>query len=174
LYRLDKKYDLIKITAEYEQLVNDIGWDPNAPKHWNSITLQSPNSDVYHQDCRADNFYVQDFDDTVDYGLENETYKTLNIPANWEMSKFIIENNLTRSKLIVISPEFCYKIHTDWTNRIQLAIVTDPNCYYFEDNQFHHIPADGYGYFTETKKEHTAINASNIKRVHLIGCVDVA
>jgi hypothetical protein len=170
--KLDTKYDLEKIKKEYEDLVSSIGWDPDAPEHWNSITLQSPNADVYHQDCRADNFYVQDFDAETDYGAENNLYKTLNIPNTWEMSKFIIENNLTRAKLISIAPEFCYKIHRDWTNRIQLAITTDPFCYYMEEGVLYHIPEDGYGYLTETTKDHTAINASKIKRVHLIGCVN--
>ena len=172
MYRLDKQYNIDKILEEFKTIVHDIGWDPDAPKHWNSITLQSPNADIFHQDCRADNFYVQDVDKSVDYNKDNESYKTLNIPADWELSKFIIENNLTRTKLISIAPEYCYKVHTDWTDRIQMALVTDPSCYYIEEGIPYYIPVDGYGYVTETTKPHTAVNASFNNRIHVIGCKD--
>ena len=129
--KLDTKYDLNKIKKEYKDLVSSIGWDPDAPEHWNSITLQSPNSDVYHQDCRADNFYVQDFDDETDYGAEDNLYKTLNIPNTWEMRKFIIENNLTRAKLISIAPEFCYKIHRPTIIEILLLFIICIHCSYY-------------------------------------------
>ena len=173
MYKLDKQYNIDKILEEFNTIVCDIGWDPSAPKYWNSITLQSPNGDIFHQDCRADNFYVDvNNDKSVDFNRDNESYKTLNIPADWELSKFIVENNLTRTKLISIMPTFCYKVHTDWTNRIQMALVTDPNCYYIEEGISYHIPVDGYGYVTETTKPHTAINASHKDRIHVIGCVD--
>jgi|TARA_R110001606_G_scaffold355027_1_gene505808 hypothetical protein len=176
MYRLHKKYDIEKIKAEYQKVVDTIGWDNTKPAHFNSISLQAEHPNTYHRPIDDDKFYVKYFkeEDKETFSRDNGLYTHLLIPKEWEMAKFIIENKLTRSRLLRISPQFCYDTHKDWTDRCQLGIVTNENCYYIEDGVSYNIPDDGYGYVTQTTNWHRAMNKSLVDRVNLVGCIDWA
>ena len=102
---------------------------------------------------------------------ENE-YIHLNIPETWEISKFITDNNLTRTRLMTLNPKECYSVHQDSTLRLHLAVVTDPSCKLVVDDRAFHIPADGYPRAVDTTKLHTAFNGTfDVERIHIVGCI---
>lgn len=176
MYRLDKQYDIKKIKSEYAELVEKVGWTPGLPDHFDAITLQTDGTEDYHLHYDIDKFYIRHWDDNdvKEWTEQNESFKQLLIPPEWEMSKFIIENNLTRTRILRIAPRFVYNTHKDWTDRCQLGIITNEYCYYIEESVLYNIPDDGYGYVTETTKMHSAANASTEHRVNLVGCINVA
>lgn len=176
MYKLDKKYDIDKIKKEYEELVDKVGWTPGLPDYFDAITLQTDGTQDHHLHYDVDKFFIYKWsvEEAEEFASQNEQYKTLLIPPEWEMSKFIVENNLTRTRILRIAPSFAYNTHKDWTDRCQLGIITNQYCYYIEEGVLYNIPDDGYGYVTETTKMHSAVNASLEYRVNLIGCIDVA
>tara|TARA_B100000315_G_C14442887_1_gene525514 strand:- start:112 stop:663 length:552 start_codon:yes stop_codon:yes gene_type:complete len=79
-----------------------------------------------------------------------------------------------RTRLMKMAPKSCLSVHADPTARYHYAIVTNPSCYLIEvdgsSGTFYHIPADGRLYHMEAFRTHTAINASNEARIHLVIC----
>jgi hypothetical protein len=74
-----------------------------------------------------------------------------------------------RMRLMVISPLKIYKMHCDATMRAHIAIATNPDCYIaFRDGGSYHVPADGRLYVVDTLRLHTAYNAGDCERVHLV------
>lgn len=75
-----------------------------------------------------------------------------------------------RARLMLTKPKFVYSIHKDYSPRLHLPIVTNPQCFFvFKDPaEFIHMPADGRTYFTNTKKQHTFMNGSTHDRLHIV------
>ena len=54
--------------------------------------------------------------------------------------------------------------------KIHLAIVTNEWSFMTDDKwRLRHVPADGYPYYFDTTKPHTAINSSKEDRIHIVG-----
>lgn len=134
--------------------------------------------------CESDQISLQNADGNIDFecglgGIEDHNgyldkdFKNLNIPEDWEMSKFIMNEMLTRTRIMILKPKRCYSWHKDWTPRVHLAIETTPKCFMVVGTELIHIPADGKPYYTDTTQFHTAFNGSKnpeIDRIHLVGC----
>ena len=75
-----------------------------------------------------------------------------------------------RMRLMNCAPRHCYSMHEDDSqNRYHIAIQTNVNAYLLYDtNQVFHIPADGHVYEVRTDVNHTALNAGNEDRIHLV------
>lgn len=135
--------------------------------------------------CKGEQISLQNADGNIDFtcglgGIEkhngylDKDFINLNIPEDWEMSRFIMSEMLTRTRIMTLSPHRCYSWHADWTPRIHLAIQTSPKCFMVVDNELIHIPADGIPYYIDTTQFHTAFNGSKdpeVERIHLVGCV---
>jgi hypothetical protein len=79
--------------------------------------------------------------------------------------------NLTRTRLMWVGPYACYSMHKDFTPRIHIPIVTNPDCYFvFKAGLIYHMRA-GVVYWTDTTKIHTFMNCSEQSRLHLVGIV---
>ena len=73
--KIDKKYNLQSILIEMNHIISKHGWNEN------QISLQSLNGNDWHEGNGA-------------IGDRKETdYTPLNISENWELTKFIKENN---------------------------------------------------------------------------------
>lgn len=154
--KLEKTYDLQTILIEINFIVKQYGW-------WNDtqISLQSPDGD-WHSGVGH----------SSDKGFKETDYDTLNTSDHWELTKFIKENNLYRTRILKLPPGRCYSYHMDWSPRIHLAVITHPHCFIAEGNELFHIPADGHAYLVDTTKPHTALNGSlDLERIHIVGCV---
>jgi hypothetical protein len=93
--------------------------------------------------------------------------KFLNILSN-------LKESTKRIRLMRIKPRSCYSFHYDTYRRLHWALLTFPECHMsFQssvNNEFtgFHIPADGFGYWTDTKIKHTAVNPTMEYRYHLV------
>ena len=67
----------------------------------------------------------------------------------------------------------CYYWHKDSTKRLHIPIVTHPHCFLLVDGNQFHLPADGQAHIVDTTKMHTALNASKIDRIHIVGAFRV-
>jgi len=158
--KIDKEYNLQAILIEMNHVISKYGWNKGTDTE-NQISLQSLNGKEWHQG-------------TGTVGNKKETdYAVLNTPEHWELTKFIRENNLYRTRIMQILPKTCYSYHNDRTPRIHLAVITNPHCFLAVDKELFHIPADGHAYFVDTTKPHTAINCTfDFNRIHIVGCIN--
>lgn len=157
LNKTDKIYDLPTIQLEIDFVVKRHGWWEDS-----QISLQSLDGKNWHAATGSE--------DKLE-GKETD-FSVLNTSSHWELTKFITENNLYRTRIMKLKPKKCYSYHYDWTPRIHLAVTTHPYCFMIVDKEMFHIPADSHAYLVDTAKAHTALNSSvDCERVHIVGCV---
>ena len=150
-------YNIEQIKVEIDYLVNEHGWWENE-----QISLQAPDKDFHEGSGRLEGAKFK----------ENE-YSHLNIPDDWQLSKFIKDHKLYRTRIMKLNPKTCYTVHRDKTPRVHLAIDTDPRCLFLLEDTAFHIPADGSAYYIDTTKPHTALNGTlDFERIHIVGCSD--
>ena len=143
------KYDLKLIKKELETL----------PKYNKQLYLQGYSKDMNPEEG-ADKGY--DVDD-----IENEyIYNLFNIPY---INNIIKENNLTRTRLMIMKPKSCYLWHNDKTKRLHIPVQTHEHCFLLLGNERVHLPADGTAYVVDTTQKHTALNCSKVDRIHIVG-----
>jgi len=75
-----------------------------------------------------------------------------------------------RCRLLTLAPKECYTYHRDTDNvlRIHVPIITNPNCFFVNNDIVGRMPQVGRAYLFDTKVFHTAINGSRIMRTHLV------
>lgn len=84
----------------------------------------------------------------------------------------INEFSLKRSRLMWLGDKTCYSMHNDATARIHIPIITNDQCYFvFESGHVENLKF-GFVYYVDTRCLHTAMNGSNLWRLHLVGCVE--
>lgn len=74
-----------------------------------------------------------------------------------------------RVRLMVLPPRTVYGMHRDGTMRAHIPICTNVDCRLVSrEGVTAHLPADGHVYVVDTGAEHTAYNAGDSERVHLV------
>jgi len=155
--QLNNFYNLDKIRLEIDQLVDTHGWYENS-----QISLQSPDG----------NFMTGNGKIESNPGYTELDFVACNAPDNWEITRFITDNNLYRTRIMKLNPKVCYSYHRDRSSRVHLAVDTHENCFFVKDKTMFHIPADGKPYWIDTRIHHTALNATlDFERIHIVGCV---
>ena len=121
--------------------------------------------------------YKQDEDpwsSAVGKSKGNETlYNNLNPLIQGSLfENLILKYNLKRSRFLNLGPNSTYSMHKDASTRIHLPIITNKQCFMvFKEGLVEHLHM-GKVYWTDTTKEHTAINCSELWRLHFVGVVD--
>jgi hypothetical protein len=96
-------------------------------------------------------------------GLINSFF--IGTPFEEVISKY----NLYRTRLMWAKPFACYSMHQDYSPRVHIPLITNPDCYFvFKETGLTHLPV-GKVYWTDTTKFHTAMNCSKEWRLHLVG-----
>ena len=154
------KYNLDKVELEIDYIVEMHGWYYNEKVY--QISLQSPD----------ENFHNGVSTPLKIIGHKETEYTQENLPPEWEISKFIKDNNLYRTRIMKLLPRSCYRLHWDKSKHVHLVVITDKKCKVVIDDIVHYIPADGHAYMVNTLKQHTAFNGTlDLERIHIIGCV---
>ena len=86
------------------------------------------------------------------------------------INRIMEKYGMVRTRIMQSQPKTCLTIHRDLTKRIHIPIITNPNCFMMIDGQVHILQV-GKVYLTNTTVFHTAVNASTLARVHIVGCV---
>lgn len=149
--KVNQQYDIEKILLEIQSLNTDK----------KQISLQSPDG-TYNTGIGKIEWNP---------GYVEEDFVARNFPEDWEITRFIDDLNLYRTRVMTLGPKECYSWHWDRSPRIHLALETHEHCFFVEDGNLIHIPADGYPYWIDTTKYHTAMNCTlDFDRIHLVGC----
>ncbi len=83
----------------------------------------------------------------------------------------ISDLKMFRTRVMVLKPKTCYSYHRDMSIRVHIPLITNTNCMFIIDDELKRYPADGNHYVIDTRKRHTALNASFEERIHIVGCV---
>jgi hypothetical protein len=74
-----------------------------------------------------------------------------------------------RMRLISLPPSTIYRVHVDTSDRVHVAITTNPYTRLVSGaGETFHVPVDGGAYRIRTREEHTAYNAGPDERLHLV------
>lgn len=75
-----------------------------------------------------------------------------------------------RVRIMKMNSKYCMSWHTDTSPRLHFPIKTQTGNFMVIDDEFMHIPKDEW-WLTNTEKPHTALNASNEGRIHLVATI---
>jgi hypothetical protein len=84
-----------------------------------------------------------------------------------ELSK---KYKLGRVRIMKMGLRYCMSWHTDTSRRLHFPIKTQDGCFMIIENEIKHIPQNEW-WMTDTTKNHTALNASNEERLHLVAAI---
>lgn len=155
------KVDLVRLKTEAHTLMYDY---PNGVYH-TQRSLQTDGS----ADWNSTTGSRPDIDESVWDKLHPDLTGTW-----WQEFFTTLPFKVYRARLLTIHPRTCYSIHTDRTPRIHIAIDTHPQARFIFTNPpaLRHIPDDGYAWWIDTTKEHSAMNGSLKPRIHFVACLD--
>ena len=84
-------------------------------------------------------------------------------------NSIISDLGMFRTRVMLLRPYQCLSYHRDATPRIHIPLITDEKCMLIVDDKVIRLPADGNHYKIDTTLYHTALNGSNIERIHIVG-----
>jgi hypothetical protein len=85
--------------------------------------------------------------------------------------ELITEFKMTRTRLMWVGPYACYSMHRDYTPRVHVPMITNPEAYFvFKQGVIRHL-AVGSVHWVDTRGFHSFMNCSDQHRLHLVGIV---
>lgn len=99
-----------------------------------------------------------------------ENYFKYDLWSTPTINRYINKYGLKRTRIMKSNSKTCLTLHNDMTKRVHIPLITNSQCFMVIDNQVHYLEP-GKIYLTDTTKPHTAVNASNTFRVHIVGCM---
>ena len=87
------------------------------------------------------------------------------------INSILSDLKMYRTRVMNLKPKTCYTYHKDLSKRIHIPIETNESCFIIIDKQIFHYPADGNYHVVDTTKNHTALNASMLDRIHIVGVI---
>lgn len=145
------QYNLSKIQAELNLL----------PKYDNQIYLQGNSADMDPIKPTIGQNYLHVDNNELEYNIA-----LFDMPY---INSIMKQHALVRTRVMRMKRKTCYYWHKDSTKRLHIPIVTHEHCFLLVDNERLHLPATGEAYIVDTTKMHTALNASKIDRIHIVG-----
>lgn len=105
--------------------------------------------------------------------LRETDYIIPNTPDGWEITRFMRDHSLCRTRIMLLPFRKCYSWHRDVGHRLHLAVHTNDSCFFVENGALVNIPADGHPYLLDVNDYHTAMNCSESEfdRIHIVGVV---
>jgi len=154
LEKVAKTYDLEKIKLEIKTLEDTLTWTNDTQMY-----LQTPDGKPYTSQLFRSS------------SENNKRYTVFTIDPNTEIARYILENNLYRTRILKLRQGKCYSWHSDKELRMHLAITTNKKCFIIENEKMIHVPADNSPYIVNTIAKHTAMNCNphEFDRIHIVG-----
>lgn len=86
------------------------------------------------------------------------------------INRIMDKYGMKRTRIMKSNPKTCLTMHQDLTKRIHIPLISNEKCFMaIEDKNY--ILKPGKVYLTNTTLPHTAVNASETYRVHIVGCM---
>jgi|TARA_R100000084_G_C4633589_1_gene139767 aspartyl/asparaginyl beta-hydroxylase (cupin superfamily) len=85
-------------------------------------------------------------------------------------NRLLEKYGMVRTRIMVSKPGTNLSFHNDLTKRIHIPLITTTDSIMIIEDAIYRLEP-GKVYLTNTTLQHTAVNASNSIRVHVVGCV---
>lgn len=109
---------------------------------------------------------------TDDYVVVNEFFKGSYLETVIDEVKALAAEagvKIGRIRLMLLEPKTCYTLHTDLEEyRFHIPLISNMNCFFVIGETIERMTTKGRVYTLRTKVLHTAVNASNENRLHLV------
>jgi len=87
------------------------------------------------------------------------------------VNSILSDLKMYRTRVMNLKSKTCYTYHKDLSKRIHIPVETNKDCFMIINNEVKHYPADGNYYVVDTTQYHTALNASMLDRIHIVGVI---
>ena len=159
MYRIISDIDSQAILNYYLSIEKEIIWFDSGTKGRQSGIQYMNNEDPYLSATGRARFVDKKFE------------KLNSFYVNSIIEEVISQYKLYRTRWMWVNPFSCYSIHNDYSPRIHIPLVTNPQCLFvFPPDQTFYLEINKV-YFVDTTKNHTFINCSEQARLHLVGAV---
>ena len=99
-----------------------------------------------------------------------ETYFKYTMWDTPVINRYIQKYGMFRTRIMISKAKSCLTRHADLSKRIHIPLFTNEDCFMVIDDRTYYLEP-GKIYLTNTTKKHTAVNASQKIRGHIVGCV---
>lgn len=87
------------------------------------------------------------------------------------VNSILSDLKMYRTRVMNLKSKTCYTYHKDLSKRIHIPVETNKDCFMIINKEVKHYPADGNYYVVDTTQYHTALNASMMDRIHIVGVI---
>ena len=126
---------------------------------WDNHNPNDPNSQPEVRDVILDE---KDFTETCDFIKGTYTEEVINI--------FKEKYGVVRGRYMMMNWKSCLTYHNDETPRIHLPLITNDGCFMIIDDKTEKLH-ESTTYLVDTTKRHTALNAGEHLRFHMVFCL---
>ena len=158
---LEDNIDLKAIREEANSIkvMMGLGW-----KDVDQIGIQSHKPDLNPlEECKSSTGRVS----KLQYPETYFKYSLFNIPT---INRILEKYGMRRTRIMASKPKTCLTIHNDLTKRIHIPVISNERCFMMINDSVYYLEP-GKIYLTNTTLRHTAVNASEAQRVHIVGCL---
>lgn len=178
---LDIDYDLL--LEEYHKLdIDTLLWHPNKLKQIAiQCRKQTTKENQLYESCGSLSIDWTKYDETGKLPLREEKLDEEDFTITCDYFKNTYFENLIeqlskyytvkRGRFMLMQHKTCLTYHTDPSPRLHIPIYTNENCMMIVEDKVIRLPFGGT-YVVDTTKKHTALNASQFKRTHLVFAID--
>ena len=160
-YKILEPIDQLEILKQYKKLESKINW----------LHDERDNRQCGIQ-YRNDEDHFLSATGKLNPAIHEKEYNILNPLFKDTIFEHIITKfNLVRSRLMWVTKKSCYSLHSDFSERLHIPIITNKDCYFlFPNAELVHLAA-GFIYTVDTTKIHSFCNFSSFSRLHFLGCI---
>ena len=174
--KLDIKFDIQKLQLATNELFSKMSWQQHVVKGVCMTQIPGDPSSADGDKLRGV-FYTKPDSTGEEVKRENEVDESqyLEFVEDFkgtyfeevynELSK---KHKLGRVRLLLLEPRNSLSWHRDPEPRLHIPIFTNPGAHVVVDDKVKHLPADGGGWFTDTRNYHTVFNGGEENRIHLV------
>jgi hypothetical protein len=177
LTKLDYKFNVNKLLSDANEfnLIYNLG---NTPFAQICVTGTSPNSDpqegssslVYEWTPNNERILRTNKRKETDFIYFLDPFKGTYTEKIYDTLQESFK--IGRLRFMFVETKTCYTWHKDSSPRIHIPIVTDSSkCGLIVEDTVLRLPADGSAYIVDTTRYHTAFNAWDQMRIHLVAVV---
>ena len=178
----DLKFDISKLRADLEKVLEKKKFDTPGVSHFGAIPLnQIPNDEQSNKGNKIRGKYGTIADETGkevsrDIDINEAEYTELVPEFENTYFKEVYHTlkkrfKLGRVRLLLKEPRSTLSWHKDPEPRLHIPIITNLGCSMVIENVAKHLPADGHVTITNNTKYHNFFNGGEQARVHLVACV---
>ena len=151
--------DMEPVIAAYRTLEAGIQWTDFGHKGKQVSLQHRENDDPWTSSVGKSQGKEFDYDQINPY-FKNTVFEDL-----------ITEFKMTRTRFMWVGPYACYSMHRDYTPRIHIPMITNPEAYFVFKHGLNRHLETGTVHWVDTRLFHSFMNCSDQHRLHMIGIV---